>query len=344
VNVGGNPNFTLGMAGRMLPGDGDRAEPRSQTLGSLSGGSDARFDHVRVPDRLQGRSVVLTVTAIAQDPSALDPIITVTDAEGREVSGVVAASDAGTFVLRLSGVRVGGDCFVRVSAAPRLGKAERGNFYLAADFSTGPVPMAQPFAAGNLTSAAAEEYRSLTVGRNELFEFTLSATAASGQTAQVQLLLYDDRGQLVYRQVAYAGQPASTGAIYLAAGGYTVRFVAVAPAGAPLPAVSYALSGLVLSDPIGPLPINPTTSPTPAPSDAAPKPTDPTITTTDATTLVLDPTNSATVDFADPSLTDPPPPPAMPDPVPAQPTDYLWSAATRLPLSPLVPYAVGYVY
>ncbi|HEY1381448.1 MAG TPA: hypothetical protein VGF55_31900, partial [Gemmataceae bacterium] len=62
----------------------------------------------------------------------------------------------------------------------------------------------------------------------------------------------DAAGNDLFTLRSYNGVPASTGHVYLPAGTYVVRFTAVAPPGAPLPAADYALTGRLVSDPIGP--------------------------------------------------------------------------------------------
>jgi hypothetical protein len=64
--------------------------------------------------------------------------------------------------------------------------------------------------------------------------------------------IIDSNGQVVSGLVAYAGRPAVTTQVYLAAGTYTVRYSASAPNGSELLPTQFTLSGREISDPIGP--------------------------------------------------------------------------------------------
>ena len=59
---------------------------------------------------------------------------------------------------------------------------------------------------------------------------------------------------------ARAGQTVSL-TTYLAQGAYTVRFEGLSAAGTALPALTYTLQGVTLSDPIGPTAVDPTLNP-----------------------------------------------------------------------------------
>src|SRR5207253_1817585 len=105
-------------------------------------------------------------------------------------------------------------------------------------------------------------YQALTVNQSAGMQFVLNNnTAATAVPSQVQMLIYDQSGNLVFRLTANSGQPAVSGVAYLTAGTYTVCFAAVAQDGAAAPALNYSLYTDVLSDPIGPE-ILPSSTPT----------------------------------------------------------------------------------
>jgi len=101
-----------------------------------------------------------------------------------------------------------------------------------------------------LTAAAPQTASTLTVARNQLYDFVLSATATA--LAEVRLDVLDGNGAVVFTLRSYAGAPASTGHVYLTAGTYRLVYSAAAPSGQNLPAVDFSLTGRVVSDPIGP--------------------------------------------------------------------------------------------
>ena len=82
--------------------------------------------------------------------------------------------------------------------------------------------------------------------------FAKSLTLAGPHQFEVRMDVFNAAGGLVFTLRSYAGDPAQSGHVYLAAGTYTVRFTALAPSGAQLPNVAFLLSTRVISDPIGP--------------------------------------------------------------------------------------------
>src|SRR5207247_2062813 len=91
----------------------------------------------------------------------------------------------------------------------------------------------------------------------------------------------DLSGKVKFTLLAQNGQTV-TGNAYLTKGTYVVRFVAGTADGSPLPAMSYSLQGLNLSDPIGPRSSDPTSDPS-QPSSG---------TTSSSTSTTTDPTSS----------------------------------------------------
>src|SRR5207244_253123 len=73
-----------------------------------------------------------------------------------------------------------------------------------------------------------------------------SATAATA----VRMTLFDSTGHAVFTTVALAGQPLATGAVWLAAGNYTVVFNAATRDGSALGSLAVDVAARALSDPI----------------------------------------------------------------------------------------------
>ena len=137
------------------------------------------------------------------------------------------------------------------------GRHNTGNYFLGVNFSQNQTVRAQSFASGLLTASNPQQVQTVTVNHAEALQFILNADA-SGATdaAQVQLLIYDANNNVVFALIAYAGQSASSGVAYLAAGTYHVCYVAVARSGTLTSALTYDLKGILLSDPIGPQPVS----------------------------------------------------------------------------------------
>jgi hypothetical protein len=288
-----HPNGTFDAATALAPLGGFAGRSRDAALGALGGPADVDFFRVRSADAAQGS--VMTVTVLAQDGWGLSPVLTAYDARRNLVQGTVLSNAGGVFVLQVAGVAAGADYFLAVSAG--AGGGGVGNYYLGVGFSQAAADPLQSFAGGTLTAEAPQQVRTLTLAQDQLFLFELSADAGgSPPAAQVQMYLYDQAGNLLALLVSNAGQPPRTLAVYLGAGTYAVRLVAVARAAGSLPALAFILRGDSLSDPIGPMLIDPTASPTPS--------------------------NAAT-----PTLTDP----SQPDPYVPPPATYFWSGASDLP-------------
>ena len=75
------------------------------------------------------------------------------------------------------------------------------------------------------------------------------------------MTITDSSGNVVYSLSADAGDTVSSNALFLTPGAYTLSFTALAPAGGPVPAMSYNLSGESISDPIGAVLNDPTQTP-----------------------------------------------------------------------------------
>jgi hypothetical protein len=121
------------------------------------------------------------------------------------------------------------------------------------------LPAAETFAAGTLTGGRVE--RAVTVGQNRLYQLALTATGAGVRTEVV-----DAGGRVVASLRAAAGMPAATAHAYLPAGTY--RVVTSAPGGWLTP-TTFALTGRVASDPVGP---GYTDEPTDPPAGGPPSP------------------------------------------------------------------------
>ena len=88
---------------------------------------------------------------------------------------------------------------------------------------------------------------------------TAGAVSTSATTA-VRMTVFDANGKPVFVLTTLAGQTVS-GDVYLEAGTYKVLFVAATVDGSTLQTLSYNLRGKSITDPMGPIPTDPTESP-----------------------------------------------------------------------------------
>jgi hypothetical protein len=215
---------------------------------SISSSSDVDYYKVQAPSVAAGPQKMNVL--VWADPSRLVPRVDVFDASGNPVAATLLANENGTFSVEVPNATAGATYYVKVSALNPSGSHNVGNYFLGVDYTTQPVTALQNYVGDTLTKSAPQQTRTLTVGQNRLYEFILSASAASA--AEVRMDVFNAAGNLVFSLRSYAGDPAASGHVYLAAGTYTVRFSASAPSGSQLPNVAFVLMGRVISDPIGP--------------------------------------------------------------------------------------------
>jgi hypothetical protein len=273
----------LGLGSRVPPATtlttvpGYAPQTKYQTVGGLSSPSARACYRIQSAPAAAGQTDVMTVSVMAQFAQALSPDVRVFDGQMNPVGASVLANANGVIIVQVANAVPIADYLIMVGAAQRPNKANTGAYVLDVTFGGTAAPANQTYAADTLSSAAPQDVRTLSVSQNQLFSFVLSAnTGGSTQAAEVQMQIVDANGNMVYSQIAYAGQQATTGNVYLQSGSYTVRFTAVPKTPGQLPALTYTLAGLVLSDPQGPQATDPS-----ADNSTAPPPSDTSTTTTD---------------------------------------------------------------
>ncbi len=155
--------------------------------------------------------------------------------------------------------------FVKVAGVGRNGLGLTGKYTLAVDFTQVAVAIIT-VATNTLTAARATDYTTLSVPEAKLFHFILKATTTNTSVASgVRMVVYNASYQIVATLTAEAGTTTS-GAIFLNAGTYYIKYEAATKTGAALSNLTYTLHTVVLSDPIDPYaPPDPTNPPPPAP-------------------------------------------------------------------------------
>jgi hypothetical protein len=242
-------------------------QTKYQTVSAISNPSATTYYRVQSAPAAAGQADVMTVSVMAQFANALSPNVLVFDSQMHTVAATVLTNANGVMIVQVANAQPNASYLIMVGAAQRPNKANTGAYLLDVTFGGTAAPVNQTYAANTLTAAAPQNVRSLTVSQNQLFSFVLSAnTGGSTQAAEVQMLIFDANGNQVYSQIAYAGQQATTGNVYLQSGTYTVRFIAVPQTPGQLPPLYYTLAGLVLSDPQGPQPVDSTSSSSTSPS------------------------------------------------------------------------------
>ncbi len=350
-------NNTLDSARSLQTVTGFAQQTTSESIGSLTGPSDTDFYHVKSIKVAKNQTSVLTVTVLAENALTLSPVVTVYDKNKKAVAASVQSNSNGVFVVVVANAASNADYYIQVSAGAGSGP-KKGNYFLRVDNSSQQPIVLQTVAAGTLTQTTPQQFGTFNVASNQLFNFVLSANVgASTQAAAVQMNVYDGNGGLVVSLIAKAGQPDVTQMVYLGAGTYTVRFTAAAQNAAVLPPLSFSLGVQSLSQPIGPAPLNPTSSPTSSPTSTLP-PAPPTSTTAPVSpppaTTVMDPASLV----PPPSVLVPPLPPTtstapvMPSAPPSSTTPttsspywtYTSGSSTPPATAPVAPYSDPFSY
>jgi hypothetical protein len=235
-------------------------QTKYQTEGSVSNPSGYALYRLQSAPAPAGQSVVMTVTVMAQDGTTLNPQVQVLDANLHAVNATVLANANGVLVLQVANGAPNAPYYLQVGAAQRPNKINTGLYFLDVNFLQPAAPASQPVTSNTLTSAAPQNVTDLTVTQNAVFSFTLSAsTGGSTQAAEVQMQIVDANGHVVFTLIAYAGQQATTGTVYLQSGKYKTVFTAVPKTPGRLPPLSYTLAAMVLTNPQGPTATDTTT-------------------------------------------------------------------------------------
>lgn len=233
---------------------------------SIADATDVDFYHFNSPQVSNGTPNVMTVMAWALDPNGLEPTLAIYNTQRNPVPATILVNENGSYTIQLPNTVSNTDYYVAVRAAEPSG-SNTGNYYLGIEFGSRAINP-QTFASGTLTAAVPQTIQTLQVNESQLFHFTLSGSTGGAATdAAVRITIYDKNGNVLFTQVVLAGETRSV-TLFLAPGTYVFRFAAATHSGASLPAFTYLLNGLSLSDPIGPQPIDPSTTP-PPPSDPA---------------------------------------------------------------------------
>jgi len=207
---------------------------------SISDTTDVDF--YRLVPNSQTTYQTMTVVVSALEVRALLPAVSVYDADGQLLNTQLVTNDGGTYTVQLPNAQVGVNYYLKVFAPNPFGGRGTGNYALTVDFnSVAPIGFGSPVD-GGLNSTTSLQFRTLTVTRTQLMQFTLSADAGASTVASaIRMTIFDSSGHAVYTMTAQAGQAMSTGTVYLPAGVYYVAFNAATRTGEALPALAYVL-------------------------------------------------------------------------------------------------------
>lgn len=227
-------------------------------------GTDKLSQFFRMQAPMGAAVEVMTVMAWATTPVGPTPTIVIRDAGGNVLPSETLVNENGSFAAQLRKPTPGGQFLIEVRAAAPLANGAESQFYMAADFGR-PATTFDRSVAGVLTAAEPQQFHALEVAQGHLVHWSLDVPAAAGAGATsgagVRVTIYDSAGNVVQSLVAKAGE-LRTATFWLAPGVYGIRVAGGNRNGAPLAGVEYTLSGIDLSDPLGPQLTDPTLNPT----------------------------------------------------------------------------------
>jgi hypothetical protein len=229
------------------------------TYASLGEAGDNDFYKVQTPTA-SGQPVVLTASVNSVSAHGVNAHVQLFDGSQKPVSARVLVNGYGLYTIQTKGLLPGATYYLRVSSP--AGELENiGNYSLVVDFHE-PSTLLTTFTKGALDQSKLQKSGSLYVAQNQLFQFTLSASAPNDPIGTaVQMTIVNSSGHTVFSITAGAGDTVSGNSLFLVPGAYTVTFTVLHPGGALTSPVDFELDGTVLSDPIGPVLHDPTLKP-----------------------------------------------------------------------------------
>ncbi|QEL17788.1 matrixin family metalloprotease [Limnoglobus roseus] len=275
-------NDTLSAATTLLS-RGSAVGPQAEfvTQGGFGSATDVDVYRLTVPPTSDGSPINLLTTVWGQGGATLNPWVEVYDALGNPIATEVLTADGNTTTVQLRDVPSGQTYFLKLSSDTHA----RGNYVLSTDlrsdaltFPSGPVQ--------SLDTLAPLVNGGLVLTQTGQVHLVLSADGTGVDTPGVEMVVTAEDGTVVATLTTAAHRGRSLD-VFLTAGTYSIRFRAL---GTSAP-VDFRLAAVVITDPVGATPVDPTDDPEPTsppppppPPTGDPQPTSPPATTPPPTT------------------------------------------------------------
>jgi hypothetical protein len=258
-NNDGHASDTFATAVVLTSAPGYAANSHYQALGSLADDSDINFYQVTSP-KTKAATDVMTVSVNGASLNGDVPGVQLFDAAQNPVAGTVLVNGNGTLTIQATRLIPGAVYYLRL-AGGNGGESStgQGNFSLTVDFNQRAQLLSQ-FAHGTLNAGTPQIANTVYIATTQLFQFALSASSTAVAGEGVEMTIIDQNGNVVFDMTATAGATVTSNAVLLTPGQYTVVFKAAAGTTLTAP-LAFQLHGAVLSDPIGPVPTDPTMQP-----------------------------------------------------------------------------------
>lgn len=245
---------------KTTPGFADRTHYEFQ--GTISDATDVDFYSIKSPQSV-APGTVLAISVDAAEQQTLQPFIVAYNSAFQLLPATVIRNGNGTMTIQISNVIANSVYFVKVMSPQENNHYITGNYQLQARFTTATETQAQ-LLRGTLSSASPRAYFEMTLDHTMIFNFALQINGnrrTANPNLATQMTLYDASGQEVHRVVTLNDGTRTTNNVLLLPGTYYVRMNAVAQTGTAFAPFSYRLLGSVVSDPVGPIGLNPTQTP-----------------------------------------------------------------------------------
>jgi hypothetical protein len=251
VGAGANPTNPLAGAQLLATTPGYVEHTYYEAVNSITPATPTHTYRVQSPDLGKDLTNVMTVVVNSLESTDVSLRANIYDARGTRVDAAVIADKDGHYALQVPGVRSAESFYVVVFADNPGSGAQEAPYEVDIDFGLDARHL-QTFVNDTLDKTTREDVRVLQVVDSQQFQFVLSATDWSAPVATgVRMTIFDASGREVFN-LAVTDGATRTGTVFLNAGRYTVKFTRATEQGEPFTPVLFELSGLSLSDSLGP--------------------------------------------------------------------------------------------
>jgi hypothetical protein len=253
----------------LAPSPGTVEGTKFNATGVLTGSRPVVTYRVEPAGLASGQPNVMTVTIQADQSGGIAPSVGILDEDGHPLAGQLLANGSGLYTLQIRGIVSGKEYFVRIGSSNVSAANATAAYRLDVNFSQATAPVT-PSLSGTLGPGQSQQSFQLNVAQSGLFQFALGTNASSsGNNVAVELAVFDQSGNQVYQTVGTASATLSASPVMLQ-GTYFVRVSAASSTGSIPANLNFSVAASVLSDPIGPLPVDPTGAPPSAKSPVPP--------------------------------------------------------------------------
>ncbi len=245
---------------KTAPGFADKT--RYEFFGTISDTLDSDFYSITSPQSVPA-GTVLSVTVDAAEAQALIPQLSVYNTQSQLITPTVLRNGNGSITLQIPDIAANQTYRIKVAAAADGSRYLIGNYSLKARFSTA-VESQATLLEGSLSSVASLRFHEMQLNHTMIFNFALEATrnrTSVNPNIATQVTLYDALGREIHRVVSLNDTTRTTSSVLLVPGKYYVRINANSQDGTAFSPLRFRLLGSVVSDPVGPIGLNPTDTP-----------------------------------------------------------------------------------